>query len=266
MHAVWASETAVNRMIPDFTPRPLCVGIYNSDSETHFFLAEFIDMVQDVVPPPDKYMAPVVALHSRTMGKSPTGRFGFHTGTAYGDILQNNTWESSWESFWTRVMREAFETEERMCGPHDERLKALKAAWFDCVLPRYLRPLESEGRSVTPCLVHADLWPGNCRYTSNMDAVCVYDANAFWGHNEGTYHVSAPRHAFHQLEVQLIENFQLTWVSSAIHATNLESHTWPSTGNISRCLSHEKTQKAETTSIWSGIKCSSLRYFLKLED
>lgn len=209
MHAVWASETAVNRMIPEFTPRPLCVGIYNSDSETHFFLAEFIDMVQDVVPPPDKYMAPVVALHSRTMGKSPTGKFGFHTGTAYGDILQNNTWESSWESFWTRVMREAFETEERMCGPHDERLKALKAAWFDCVLPRYLRPLESEGRSVTPCLVHADLWPGNCRYTSNMETVCVYDANAFWGHNEGMYHVSAPRHAFLELEFQLIGNFQL---------------------------------------------------------
>lgn len=75
MHAVWTSETAVNGVIPEFTPKPLCVGTYESDPETHFFCADFIDMVEDVVPPPDKYMAPVLALHSRTMGKSPTGKF-----------------------------------------------------------------------------------------------------------------------------------------------------------------------------------------------
>lgn len=179
-------------VVPDFTPKPLCVGTYESDPDTHFFLADFVDMVEDVVPPPDKYMAPVLALHSRTMGKSPTGKFGLHAGTAYGDILQNNTWEFSWESFWTRVMKEAFDTEERICGPHDERLRRLKTAWFDMVLPRYLRPLESDGRSVTPCLVHADLWPANCRYKSNTDTVCVYDANAFWGHNEGTQRPTPP--------------------------------------------------------------------------
>lgn len=78
-------------------------------------------------------------------------------------------------------MTEAFEMEEHLRGPHDERLRALKTAWFDMVIPRYLRPLESNGRSVTPCLIHADLWPGNCRYTRNMDTVCVYDANTFWG-------------------------------------------------------------------------------------
>lgn len=175
----------------------MCVGTYKSDPDTHFFLAEFIDMVEHVIPSPVKYMAPVVALHSRTMGKSPTGKFGFYVSTAYGDILQNNTWESSWESFWTRVMKEAFEIEERACGPHDERLRTLKTAWFDMVLPRYLRPLESNGRSVTPCLVHADLWPGNCRYTRNMDTVCVYDANAFWGHNEGTHHITPLKYAIH---------------------------------------------------------------------
>ncbi|KAJ0108547.1 hypothetical protein J7T55_002151 [Diaporthe amygdali] len=186
IRAVWASETAINGVIPEFTPHPLSIGAYKSDSNTHFFLADFIDMVEDVIPEPEKYMAPVVALHSRTMGRSPNGRFGFHTSTAYGDLLQDNTWETSWEAFWARIMRQAFETEEQICGPHDERLRTLKAAWFDSVLPRYLHPLESDGRSVTPCLVHADLWPGNCKYTLDRDSVCVYDANAFWGHNEGT--------------------------------------------------------------------------------
>lgn len=225
MRAVWASETAVNGVIPEFTPKPLCVGTYSSEPDTHFFLADFIDMVEGAIPPPDKYMAPVVALHSRTMGKSPTGKFGFHTSTAYGDILQNNTWGSSWESFWTRVMKEAFDTEERICGPHDERLNTLKTAWFDCVLPRYLRPLESDGRSVTPCLVHADLWPGNCRYKSDMDTVCVYDANAFWGHNEGTHHITSYQHGIPNPRFQLMWDIQLTWVSSAIHVTNWDGHT-----------------------------------------
>lgn len=225
MRAVWAAETAVNGVIPEFTPRPICVGTYKSDRDIHFFLADFVEMVENVVPPPDKYMAPVVALHSRSMGKSPTLQFGFHTGTAYGDLSQNNEWESSWESFWTRVMKEAFETEERRCGPHDEQLRKLKTAWFDCVIPRYLRPLESNGRSVTPCLVHTDLWPENCKYTLDMYAVCVYDANAFWGHNEGTHRIAPPKHAIHDTVIQLIVNSQLTLVSFAIHATIWESHT-----------------------------------------
>lgn len=210
MRAVWEAETAVNGVIPEFTPKPMCVGSYKTDPDNHFFLAAFVDMVEDVIPSPDKYMAPVVALHSRTMGKSPTGKFGFHASTAYGDILQNNTWESSWESFWTRVMTEAFETEERACGPHDERLRTLKTAWFDMVIPRYLRPLESNGRSVTPCLVHADLWPGNCRYTRNMDTACVYDANAFWGHNEGAHYFTPLKHIIHNPGAQLMGELQLT--------------------------------------------------------
>lgn len=84
-------------------------------------------------------------------------------------------------------MREILEREQRIRGEHNQELMSLKAQFFDKVLPRYLRPLESEGRSVTPCLVHADLWPGNCRYRLNMETVCIYDACAFWGHNEGMY-------------------------------------------------------------------------------
>lgn len=187
MHALWASEAAMNSVIPEFTPRPVGLGTYESDHEIHFFLAEFVDMIEDVVPVPEEYMAAFVALHSRTNDKSPTGKFGFHANTAYGNLLQNNTWESSWETFWTRIMKEAFEAEENARGPHDERLKSLKNAWFSDVIPRYLRPLESDGPSVKPCLVHADLWPGNVRYRTDMNSICVYDANAFWGHNEGTF-------------------------------------------------------------------------------
>lgn len=136
--------------IPDFGPRPLCVGRYKSNPDVHFYLAEFVDLVEDVVPGPEQYMEAVIALHTRSVGKSPDGKFGFSTHTAYGDILQNNEWESSWEAFYTRVMKDAFDIEERNRDTHDEKLTNLKKSFFEKVIPRYLRPLESDGRSVKP--------------------------------------------------------------------------------------------------------------------
>lgn len=184
--AFFAAESTIHSFIPDFNPRPLCIGRYKSDPDLHFYLAEFVDLVEDAVPGPKEYMEAVIALHARSMGKSPDGKFGFPTSTAYGDYLQNNEWESSWEVFYTRVMKDAFEFEERNRGTHDDKLINLKEVFFEKVIPRYIRPLESDGRSIKPALVHMDLWPGNVRYKLDMEAVCIYDSNTFWGHNEGT--------------------------------------------------------------------------------
>lgn len=53
------------------------------------------------------------------------------------------------------------------------------------VIPRLLRPLESEGRSVTPVLVHGDLWPGNVKHDTPTGRVIIFDSGACWGHDEG---------------------------------------------------------------------------------
>jgi len=82
-------------------------------------------------------------------------------------------------------MHQFLDREERVRGPHDANLVQLKKFSFDRVLPRYLGPLESDGRSIQPCLLHGDLWPGNVKYKTGSESVCIYDASALLGHNEG---------------------------------------------------------------------------------
>ena len=82
-------------------------------------------------------------------------------------------------------MQQFLDREERVRGEHNLELIGLKQVFFDRVLPRYLRPLESGGRSIKPCLLHGDLWPGNVSYKVGKEGISVYDASAVWGHNEG---------------------------------------------------------------------------------
>lgn len=76
------------------------------------------------------------------------------------------------------------EIEEQRRGPDDDWTKGKKLL-FEVVIPRYLRPLESEGRSIQPCLLHCDLWPGNTMPRSDSpEHLCIFDSSAVWGHNE----------------------------------------------------------------------------------
>jgi protein-ribulosamine 3-kinase len=58
-----------------------------------------------------------------------------------------------------------------------------------------LLPLQSDGRSIKPSLVHGDCWDGNTAITVEGRAV-FFDVASFYGHNEydlGDWR--APRHA-----------------------------------------------------------------------
>ena len=74
--------------------------------------------------------------------------------------------------------------EELSHGTDDEEFEELKKELFVNVIPRLLRPLDSEGRKVTPCLVHSDLWPGNCMPDADTDELRIFDSCAYRGHNE----------------------------------------------------------------------------------
>ena len=80
-------------------------------------------------------------------------------------------------------MTRMFEIEK---GAHDQdqQFEDFKAGMLSKVIPRLLRPLETGGRSIRPCLVHSDLWPGNCKPDANTDEIMMFDSCAFWGHNE----------------------------------------------------------------------------------
>lgn len=52
------------------------------------------------------------------------------------------------------------------------------------IIPRLLRPLESEGRTLTPCIVHGDLWDGNASVDVNTGHPMIFDGTPLYAHNE----------------------------------------------------------------------------------
>ena len=76
-----------------------------------------------------------------------------------------------------------FEVEENAHGK-DPKMESLKKVLHEKVIPRLLRPLETEGRSIQPCLIHSDIWPGNTMLDSDTQEVIIFDFCAYWGHNE----------------------------------------------------------------------------------
>ncbi|KAK4652719.1 hypothetical protein QC762_500770 [Podospora pseudocomata] len=102
----------------------------------------------------------------------------------FTNLKQQNEWEESWEVWWTKHTKFILEREEMSRGPYSEEEAKLKEDFLSKVLPRYLRPLESGGRSIDPALCHTDLWPGNVKYRLDNESPLVFDANALWAHSE----------------------------------------------------------------------------------
>jgi protein-ribulosamine 3-kinase len=123
-------------------------------------------------------------LHQKSI--SPTGKFGFHITTGAGNLLQFIGWEDSWETFFTKSMRWALdlEIERTQRKGRSEELDVLSRALFDKVIPRRLRSLENEGRSVKPSLVHGDLWYANSGLDVDDGQPLVFNACCFFTHNE----------------------------------------------------------------------------------
>lgn len=117
------------------------------------------------------------------MGKSPTGQFGFPLATHLADVPVDNKWNPSWEKFWAQQMKSLLDAEAALHGADDE-FTQLKEIYFSKVIPRLLSPLETNGRSIQPCIIHSDLWPGNIKLKVEGEDVCMFDGCSYWEHNE----------------------------------------------------------------------------------
>ncbi|KAI8721665.1 Protein-ribulosamine 3-kinase [Fusarium sp. LHS14.1] len=122
-------------------------------------------------------------LRTLNIDPNPTGEFGFHVPTYNGTLEQKNTWTDTWEKFYADEMWHMLKLEEEARGPSEE-LQQLSGPFLDKVIPRLLRPLETGGRSITPVLLHGDLWLGNVSTQTGCKKPLMFDASAFWGHNE----------------------------------------------------------------------------------
>ncbi|KAG7006437.1 hypothetical protein G7Y79_00014g036120 [Physcia stellaris] len=121
------------------------------------------------LPDVDRFTARLAELHRNST--SPNGKVGYHLTTYNGILPQDNRWTDSWEEYFSNNFRRMIELEQEAQGPPTEEQISLTSSMLEMVIPRLLRPLETEGRKVKPCLI---------QYKEPI----VFDASAFYGHNE----------------------------------------------------------------------------------
>ena len=180
MEGTFESEKIFHHYIPEHVPKPHVWGEYNSEPDKWFYLCDFHQMV-DEMPVADRFVSMITKVHRTSMGEED--RYGFHVPTYLANIPNENSWQSSWETFFTQLMIRTFEIEEE-AHDRDEKFEELKEGMLGKVIPRLLRPLETGGRSIRPCLVHSDLRPGNCMPDADNDEIILFNSCAYWGHNE----------------------------------------------------------------------------------
>jgi len=171
----------IHEIVPAFSPKPLSWGKCKA-STRHFILFSFHPLLKGE-PPIPRFTSAVADLHRLSLDRNPTGKFGFHVTTYNGTLAQDNTWTDTWEEFYAIGMRQMLKLDEEARGPSDE-LEQLTGPFFEKVIPRLLRPLETGGRRVQPVLLHGDLWLGNVSVQEGSGDPLMFDASAFWGHNE----------------------------------------------------------------------------------
>ncbi|KAK8197608.1 Fructosamine kinase-domain-containing protein [Phyllosticta capitalensis] len=179
MEGEFAAMSELYKTSPDFVPKPHSWGKFRSE-EKYFFLAHFIQM-RDRMPNPDKLCPKLAELHEKSV--SPTGKFGFHVPTCQGRTAQAVSWESSWTEFFRKLLKHVTDLDFKANG-YWERLDILEQRTFESVIPKLIGALEAEGRSVKPCLIHANLWEGNTGTSIETGEVYIFDASAYYGHNE----------------------------------------------------------------------------------
>lgn len=122
-------------------------------------------------------------MHQASILKSPEGKYGFHVSTYQGNMPQNNAWCDTWEEYYVRGLKNFIKQEEAVHGQSVE-LDELLVPFFDKVVPRLLRPLETDDRKIKPCLLHGDIWYGNIATNADTNEPIMFDPAAFWVHNE----------------------------------------------------------------------------------
>lgn len=174
------SMTMLNRHIPRSTPTPIAAGTYAADPNIHFFLSEFVPMI-DETPDIQRFTAQVAELHRISV--SPNGKYGFSVPTYLGNMAQYTTWTDSWETFFTNYLKHLMSRIEKAQTLDDEFIRLFEAI-LEKVVPRLLRPLETGGRTIKPSLVHGDLYAGNVSVDEEALEPIIYDAACLYAHNE----------------------------------------------------------------------------------
>lgn len=161
--------------------------------ETYFLLTEFRD-IGEQPPDPIRFTARLAELHRNSV--SPTGKFGFPITTCVATLPQVVEWEDSWAVLYRKQMQDLIRQDAEKNGYWPES-KIVCDLITSIVIPRLLEPLQSEGRSIKPCLMVGDLWDENTATDMNTGEPFVFDAGSMYGRNHCD---SLPMNLYGQLE------------------------------------------------------------------
>ncbi|KAI1879633.1 hypothetical protein JX265_002587 [Neoarthrinium moseri] len=171
----------LHRLAPEMVPRPIAQGkLEVASPATYFLLIEFKNFIPGL-PDAAKLGARLAALHERS--ESPDGKFGFHVQTYDGARLQAIAPDSSWTSFFSKLLAEAYRQDAETNGVWPE-LALVHSRVQSHLIPRLIGVLESEGRTVKPTLIHGDLWEGNIGVDADTGDPWIFDCAAYYAHNE----------------------------------------------------------------------------------
>jgi len=176
------SLKALYAVSPKFVPEPFAMGHYQQDGHDTFFLLEEFRPVGEQPPEPVAFTARVAELHKKSV--SPTGKFGFHTTVVHGKAPQlTDQWDESWCVVYRKLLGHVVQHDQEKLGPWPE-FKVVATIVLDQVTPRLLEPLQSQGRSIKPCLVHGNLWDGNTATDMRTGEPFIFDPGSMYAHNE----------------------------------------------------------------------------------
>jgi len=178
----YESLKAMYAVSPGFIPEPYGWGHYSQDGKECYFLLEEFRLVGEQPPDPLRFIAKLAQLHKRSI--SPTGKFGFHTTTCHGKVPQmTDQWSDSWSEVYQKHLGYMVKQDQEQNGLWLE-FKVLCDITLEHVIPRLLEPLQSDGRSIKPCLVHGDLWDENTTTDMRTGEPFIFDPGSLWAHNE----------------------------------------------------------------------------------
>ena len=134
-----------------------------------------------IPPNPEEFISKIVKIHKN--GSSPTGMFGFHVPTVCGIMERTVKWESSWAQSFTHQLKDVIKYDNNTNGTWPEYDAACKQL-IDAVIPRLLGALQSNGRDITPTLIHGDLWERNVGIDMETGDIITFDAGSTYAHHE----------------------------------------------------------------------------------
>lgn len=169
------------KLAPQFVIRQYACGKLKA-VDAYFLVTEFKDFAVNAMPDPAKLGKSLAELHGKSQSLL-TGDFGFSPTTYDGTRAQMVDWDPSWTSFFSKLLGGVYRLDIEANGKWDALDKVFQRTQTH-LIPRLIGALEADGRSVQRCLIHGDLWDGNIGTEVNTGLPFIFDASAYYGHNE----------------------------------------------------------------------------------